>query len=181
MSYFLYNFASLLSKKDKLNQISKMQYDNKSDVEKRRVVAKVIGVVLTILLILPVFGQFPVLLYIWLPLLFLLLMLLVFATSGALDIMYISIGNGNVDVRVSPFFSTSKHRRRIVSTESENICGYSYQRVLFLRKFTIRYQLPDASQPTKVTLWITLMGKRRRHELCNCFHSIITQNKRQQQ
>ncbi len=157
-----------------------MQYDNKPDVEKRRIVTKIVAIVLFISLLLPIFGHFPALHYIWLLNLILLFLLIVYAISGALDIMYIGIGNGCVEIMTSPFFSTSKHRRHLVSTESDNIKSYSYQKILFFRKFTIRYQLPSVAHTIKVTLWITLMEKRRRHELCNCLHSIINKNKQQQ-
>ena len=158
-----------------------MQYDNKSEVETRRPIAKTIAALLFTLLIIPIFGTFDVTPEIWFSILIILLGIVMFAASGGLDIMYINIGNGYVEIMVSQFFSISKHRQKILQTESTNILGYAYRKVFFLRKFVIRYRKHSTNDECKVIMWLTMMSRRRRHDLCNTMSNIISQNKKHQQ
>ncbi len=159
-----------------------MQYDNKSEVEIRRMVVKYAAVVLLILLVIPIVGNFPILLGIWMPMLLLLLTLSMFAIFGGLDILFINIGNDYVEIMSSKYVSLCKHRKMLLSTETSNIVGYSYQKkMLFFRKFVIKYCDPENEnrKECRVILWLTMINKRKRHELCNTMRNIILQNKQQ--
>lgn len=152
-----------------------MQYSNKQSIKTLSAATRVSIAILTVLLMLPVLGNFPSLKQAF-PIFFILwLLIILFTFLGGIDELYITIGHGHFEILKSRFISTSSHRQVVISTSENNIVRFRYYRILFTRIARITYIAHDGSQKTKA-ISLTMVEKAKRHEFIRELATICKQN-----
>ncbi|MCQ2204394.1 MAG: hypothetical protein MJZ15_08135 [Bacteroidales bacterium] len=153
-----------------------MQYSNKQDIMTLRSAVKVAVAVVTVLLMLPVLGDFPMLRSIWLPVFFVWIAIVLFAYCGGIDEIYVSAGHGYVEILRAKFVTTSSHRTVLISTKAENIRKVKYRRLGMMRRLDITYREPKDNEERQVKIGLTMVDRSKRRELFRTLSEMCRSN-----
>lgn len=153
-----------------------MQYSNKDNIQTLRNAIKVTLTLLTLLAIIAVLGDFPILRYglpvivgVW-------LILLAVAAAGGADEIYINVGHGYVEVLRRKLITIKGHRKPVISTKEENLIKVKYSKFMWFRYARINYHGHDGREKA-TSMGLTMIEQSKRRELIDQLRTICKNNK----
>ena len=153
-----------------------MQYSNRENIQGICLAMKFAMAVLTMLLVIAVFGWYP-LLHSALPVMLAVWTLcLLVGLFGGFDELYVNVGQGYVEVLRRRFLSLSEHREVVISTKSENLYRVKYTRFAYFRFARIYYKGHTGTEK-RIIFGLTMMDRQKRRDLIEQLRTICNNNK----